>query len=223
MPQRKTPLITDEIYHVFNRGIDKIPTYRDKREYQRFVTTITFYRYQNPPVKLSRFLALPWLDQQNILTKLEANNKSVNVLCYCLMPNHFHLLLKQNINHGISNFLGYIQNSYTKYFNTKHDRIGGLFLDQFKAVRVEKDEQLLHVSRYIHLNPHTGYVINNIDNLPTYQWSSLKEYINSTSNQICNTEIILAIFRNREAYRNFIYDQADYQRTLKQNEHLLLE
>ena len=122
MPYRKTPIVTDEIYHIFNRGIDKRPTFTDKREYQRALLTINFYRFVKPPLKLSRFLSL--LDDEStlILQSLEKTNRLVDTISFCLMPNHFHYLLKQLVDGGIPKFISQFENSYTRYFNTKNER-----------------------------------------------------------------------------------------------------
>jgi len=138
------------------------------------------------------------------------------------MPNHFHVLLKQTSPDGITKFMSQLQNSYTRYFNTKYRRLGPLFLDQFGAVRIEKDEQLLHVHRYIHLNPYSSFIVKSLDGLLVYEWSSLKEYINQDA-KLCVTDDILSYFKDKKHYLEFILDQADYQRKLKQIEHLLLE
>src|SRR3989344_7388440 len=170
MPRRKEPLVTDEIYHVFNRGIDKRPTFTDRREFSRAAEALRFYQLLNPPMKLSLFLKLRPdrnVDQKHL----------VEVLAFCFMPNHFHFLLRQTYDNGISKFISNFLNSYTKYFNTKHERTGPLFLGQFKAVRLEADEQLLHVSRYIHLNPYTSYVVKEIKDLGDYEWSSFRDYL----------------------------------------------
>jgi len=118
----------------------------------------------------------------------------------------------------MSNF----QNSYTRYFNTKHRRKGPLFYDQFKAVRIETDEQLIHVSRYIHLNPYSSYVIKDFKNIKDYLWSSLPDYL-SGKKGICETNVILDFFKNKKEYFEFIYNQADYQRELDRIKHLDLE
>jgi len=123
---------------------------------------------------------------------------------------------------GISKFLSNFQNSYTRYFNTRHQRDGTLFLNQFKAVRIETDEQLIHVSRYIHLNPYASHVIKDIDRLEYYRWSSFSEYI-SKGDGFVNKSLLLGFFKNAESYKTFVFDQADYQRTLKEIEHLALE
>lgn len=154
-----------------------------------------------------------------MLTKGE---KLIDILTFCLMPNHFHFLLRQIVNDGTSKFLSNLQNSYTRYFNTKHQRTGPLFLDQFKAVRIETDEQFLHVSRYIHLNPYTSYVVKDFEGLKRYPWSSFPEYFEERAG-ICEKETILGFFKNSRAYERFVFDQADYQRKLHTIQHLLLE
>lgn len=222
MPGRIIPLVSAEVYHVFNRGINRQPTFTNKREYKRAETTISFYRFLKPPVSLSKFLKLEQIKQNEILDLLQQSNKLVEIFCYCLMPNHFHLLLKQLEDKGISRFLSNLQNSYTKYFNTKHERDGSLFLDQFKAVRVETDEQLVHLSRYIHLNPHTGYVIESLEDLEEYPWSSFPNYLEKKG-KFVNVKFILDFFKSFKEYKKFVFDQSDYQRKLKEIEHLLIE
>ena len=222
MPGRITPLVSGEVYHIFNRGMNRQPTFTNKREYKRAETTISFYRFLKPPMSLSKFLKLEQIKQNESLDLLQQTNKLVEIFCYCLMPNHFHLLLKQLEDKGISRFLSNLQNSYTKYFNTKHERDGSLFLDQFKAVRVETDEQLVHLSRYIHLNPHTGYVIKSLEDLEEYPWSSFPNYLEE-SGEFVNVKFILDFFKSCKEYKKFVFDQSDYQRKLKEIEHLLIE
>ncbi len=222
MPGRLVPLVNNEIYHVYNRGINRQPTFTNKREHQRAINTLMFYRYIKPPLSLSKFLRLESDRQNDMLNLLSKGGQLIRILCYCLMPNHFHLLLKQEKNNGISKFLSNMQNSYTRYFNTRHDRDGSLFLDQFKAVRIETDEQLLHVSRYIHLNPYTAFLIKSPEKLKNYHWSSFQNYAEEAYSNV-DTSIILEFFKTKKSYRKFVYDQADYQRDLKKIEHLLLE
>ena len=138
------------------------------------------------------------------------------------MPNHFHFLLRQREKNGISIFLSNFQNSYTRYFNTQDKRVGPLFLDQFKAVRIEDEDQLLHVHRYIHLNPITSFVVKTVEKLRTYLWSSLPEYFGLTQG-FCETKTILSQFRKRSAYETFLYDQIAYQQKLASIKHLILE
>ena len=118
----------------------------------------------------------------------------------------------------MSNF----QNSYTRYFNKRHKRDGSLFLDQFKAVRVVSEQQLLHLSRYIHLNPYSSYVVKNFSELKNYQWSSFPEYLGE-KNGFCATEVVLSFFPSREKYKNFVLNHADYQRGLEIVKHLMFD
>ncbi len=222
MPGRKEPLITNEIYHVYNRGINRQPTFTNIKEYKRAIVSLQFYQTSNPPIKLSRYLQLEEERKNEIKKIMKEMKKTIKMLCYCLMPNHFHFLVKQELENGIAKFLSNFQNSYTRYFNVKHQRDGSLFLDQFKAVRVETDEQLVHLSRYIHLNPHTGYMLKSLNDLKHYSWSSFPEYLNFGGDSI-DTETILDMFKNVKDYEQFVCDQSDYQRELKLIEHLVIE
>lgn len=224
MPGRKTPLITGEIYHVFNRGINRQPTFTNSWEKRRAILTLKFYRFSGTPVRLSILLSTSSSNQKEVFDKLEnSGTPQVNILSYCLMPNHFHLLLRQKQDNGISIFLGNFQNSYTKYFNARNKRDGSLFLDQFKALRIETDEQLLQVARYIHLNPYSSYLVDSFDNLLNYPYSSLGEYLKTSSKGLCEKETILSFFQDLDPFKKFILDNADYQRSLEQIKHLLFE
>lgn len=136
------------------------------------------------------------------------------------MPNHFHLLLRQLEEGGIQEFANKISNSYTKYFNTKYKRVGPLFQGAFKAVSVETDEQLTHLSRYIHLNP---YVSNLTDQLTTFTHSSYPEFIGLSNKQLCTTEPILSFFKDKNSYKKFVTDHQDYALRLAEIKHLLLD
>src|SRR3990167_10588299 len=118
---RKFILATGEVYHVFNRGVEKRPTFTDKREYQRAMMTLDFYRFDHPKMGLAKALQLDMESRQVFFAKLKKEGKKlVELICYCLMPNHFHLLLKQKTDGGITQYLKNFANSYSRYFNTKH-------------------------------------------------------------------------------------------------------
>lgn len=222
MPGRVVPLVNAQTYHVFNRGINHQPTFIDKFEYRRAIQVLDFYRFSKPPMKLSRFLILPTDERLNVQNFLKVKgDKLVEILAYCIMPNHFHFVLKQLRDKGISKFLANFQNSYTRYFNIKRERDGSLFLDQFKAVLILTDEQLLHVSRYVHLNPLTSFVVKDFDDLVKYKWSSLAEYLNDRLD-VCDLSI-LSFFKLPSGYKRFLEDQVGYQRELHRIQHLILE
>ncbi|MBI2196427.1 transposase [Candidatus Daviesbacteria bacterium] len=203
----------DEFYHVVNRGVEKRLTFLDKRDYQRFLQTLEYYRFKNPPTRFS------FKNRPNILKKGSSNEVLIEVICFCLMPNHFHLLLKQAKENGISVFLSKLTNSYTKYFNTRHKRVGPLFQGSFKAVRIEDDEQLVHTSRYIHLNPLIDYLVKN---LRVYQYSSYRQFLD-LEDGFCKIHYVLDRFPSPGAYEKFVLDQEEYGRTIKKIERLLLE
>jgi len=224
MPIRTVPLITEEIYHIVNRGVGQMPIFKNAHDYKRFIKTFQYYQHQNVPIKLSGFLKFSLADRQkNILRLDKTGSFLVKIIAFCLMPNHYHFLLKQSINDGILNFIRLTTNSYSKYFNTKYERKGSMFEGRFRAVRVESEEQLLHLSRYIHLNPYSGYLVKDFKAVFSYPYSSLSEYLNLSETAICQKETVRSYFKTPKAYKKFIVDRADYQRNLDLVKHKLLE
>jgi len=136
------------------------------------------------------------------------------------MPNHFHLLLFQISKYAIPKLLQQITNAYTQYFNQKYKRVGSLFQGPYKAVRIEKDEVLLHINRYIHLNPISAELTSNLNQYP---WSSYRQYIGSNKSKICDTSFVFGNFSSVIKYQEFILDQVDYATSLEQIKHFTLE
>lgn len=220
---RKTVLANNQIYHVYNRGIEKRTIFGNKRECERAINTVRYYSFTNSPLKFSKFLVQPKKEQEDILKSVQIKkNQLVEIIAYCLMPNHFHLLLKQLQDNGISRFISNFTNSYTKYFNTKHERIGPLVQGLFKAVFVENDDQLVHLSRYIHLNPVSSFIIK-VQELENYPWSSLKEYLGLEKDGFCEKQYVLGYFKSVGKYKQFVLDQISYARELEKIKHLSLE
>jgi len=137
------------------------------------------------------------------------------------MPNHFHILLKQETENGTFVYMSRVINSYVKYINTKHKRVGPLFQGVFKAVLVETDEQLLHLSRYIHMNAYASGIVSE-KSLFSYPWSSLSAYCNDQPSFVDKT-FILSNFRSISDYKKFISDQTNYAKELEAIKHLILE
>lgn len=222
MPRRSTPLVNGFFYHVYNHGIDLRNTFKTKREYEHFQLAMWFYQPEIIPFKLSRYLTLPNDLRQNFIQELNRKGKSIKIHAYCLMSNHFHLLIEQVANNGISKYLGNIQNSYTKYINIKHERRGPLFLSSFKCKLINTEEQFLHVSRYIHLNPYTAGIVKDLPQIKSYPYSSGCEYFNNPPlHPITFTEGIKNYFKSDEGHFQFLADQADYQRQLAHISHLI--
>lgn len=218
---RAIVLANQQIYHVYNRGVDRRPVFTTKREYERMLLAVWFYRFAQPGAHLSQYLVLPEQAQEAFRDTLLKKPLGVSILAFCLMPNHFHFVLRQETEEGISRFVANSTNSYTKYFNLKRKRIGPLFQGTFKAVRVETDEQFLHLTRYVHLNPVSSYLVKPED-LETYSWSSYPEYLTGDKMSICNNEAIRSLMPLTN-YRQFVQDQADYARQLERMKHLALD
>lgn len=214
MPGRVIPLVNGEYYHLFNRGSDKRDIFLQPRDYKRFQQTFYYYHFSGRKPKFSQFTK-----SELITIPFKQDQKLVEIISYCLMPNHFHFLVKQLQDNGISIFISQLSNSFTKYFNIKYKRVGPLLQGAFKAVLIESDEQLIHVSRYIHLNPVVSKLTNNID---SYKWSSYPEYLQDY-NGICNKKVILDFYPSIEKFREFIESQIEYGATLEILKHRTLD
>ncbi len=223
MPGRKVPLVSGYFYHIVNRGISEIPVFKSSWNYKRFLEYLSYYQNINTPGRYSYFLQLSSDERNEILSQMK-NEKDfyLDLIAYCLMPSHFHLLVKQNIDNGISTFMSKITNSYTRYFNLKNGRKGSLFQGGFKAVKINNEKQLLHVSRYIHLNPYSSGLVKSLADLDDYPYSSLSEYLHQSKNK-CQKSIILSYFRQNNSYKEFVFDRAEYQKELEFIKHLILE
>ena len=223
MSYRRTPIVTGEIYHTFNRSIARQPIFINTKSYSRALELINFYSYVQPRLRFSHYNRLPLKERADFLNDLKTNRrKQIQLLAFCLMPNHVHFLMRELEKNGISKFMSNFQNSYAKYFNLKTDRTGSLFQSMFKAVRIESDEQLIHVCRYIHLNPLTSYVIKDANDLENYAWSSYPAYFRKSSDSV-DTTLISPFFPSKMEFKKFTLDQVDYQRGLDKIKHLSME
>ncbi len=214
---RKEPLIEGCVYHVFTKSIAGFKVFRGKREYDRFIEMMQFYEHESPPVKFSYYAEL---DDKDIYyeTKIKPNPCLVEIIAYCVMPTHIHLILKQLKENGITNFLRPLLDSYTRYFNIRNDRKGPLWQSRFKSVLVDNDEYLLHLTRYIHLNPVSDSLVENPED---WHYSSYREYINTEMNGLCNFSSYINL--KPEEYKEFVESRKDYQKFLAAIKHLLLE
>lgn len=203
----------DAYYHVFNRGVEKRVIFLDTEDYQIFLYYLRVYL-----LPLEKLLILyPELPLRFYSKNL---SEEVKLISYCLMPNHFHFLLLQKTQNGISRFIKQLTNAYTQYFNQKYQRVGGLMQGRFKAIAVETDEYLLQLSRYIHLNPIVG---NLTQNLKDYPWSSYAEYSEPRNLRLCSTTTLLDFFKSAKEYEQFVLDQAGYAEEIDKIANLLLE
>lgn len=224
MPRRKPPLVSEEIYHVYGRSVAQHPIFRNKRARNIFTNLLEYYRFSKLPIRYSHYTRLNRIEKIKVSSRLYKRKKFlVDIYAFCLMPNHYHLLLKQTYDNGIMNFIRLIQNSYARYLNVKTNRFGSLFQSPFKAVRIETDEQLIHVARYIHLNPLTNYLLKDINELKLYEWNSYIDYVVKTPRKFIDTTFIMKFFENKERFKKFTQDNLDYQRRLERIKHLTLD
>ena len=160
-------------YHIFNRGAYKNKVFLDKEDYEAFLSILEYY-LQYPRSKHFSYTKIVSQPYKNVKVR---NLISIHLVAYCLMPNHFHLILKQlpsaTLKTNISNLMRRLSITYAMYFQNKYKHAGALFEGKFKNVTVDSEEQLLYLSKYIHLNP-TKFV----KRLKDYQYSSYSNYIN---------------------------------------------
>lgn len=141
-----------DFYHIFNKSIANFNIFRDKKAYLRFIQALSYYNnFFSPKLNLGKFLELE--KEYNPILFFSQNNAIIKFISYCLMPDHYHLLIKILKEDVFSKYISNVENSFTRYFNLRFNRKGPLWQGRFKAVRIKNNEQLLHVSRYIHLNP----------------------------------------------------------------------
>jgi len=171
MPRRTVELYAGEYYHLYNRGNNRERIFFERENYLFFLR------------RLRKYL-VPILD----------------VVAYCLMPTHYHLLImlkEADLSHRMQLF----SISYTKAMNKRYDRVGSLFQGAFQAIHVDENEYLIHLSRYIHLNPVMAGLVERAED---WEFSSYREYIGLRNGTLPKSEIVLSQFPSSEAYREFV-------------------
>lgn len=215
MPSRKVPLVTGEYYHIYNRSQFRLPIFKKDVDAKAFFKTLIYYTQINPPRRLSYEKRY----KENANSLADYTDRLVAILAYCIMPNHFHLLLKQEVDRGISTYMQRLTLSFAHYYNIKYKQKGHLFESGFKSVLIESENQLLHVSRYIHLNPTSAKLA---DDPIKYKYSSLQYFVHAGEKPPLFFDNILRS-KSREHYRNFVYDNLEYQQTLQYIKNQLID
>ncbi len=206
------------VYHIYNRGVAKMNLFLDDQDFTRFLDVLSFYLDDDRPVKFSTAKLLKDSLPQRTTPPTHPLAES---LAYVLMTNHFHLILREVELKGIGRLMARVLNSYTRYFNTRYHRVGTTFQGIFRFVPVLSDEQLLHLTRYLHLNP---YVAGMIDRPEAYRWSSYPDYLANRPSRLCNPSLALALAGSPERYRAFVHDFEGYALTVAQlKSHLIDE
>ncbi len=214
---RKEPLVNGALYHIFTKSISGHKIFRSKNDYTRMKNLLWFYKKEKIPTRFSIFQRMK--NKEEFYERyLNDKNDLVEIIAYCLMPTHLHILLRQLRDSGISIYMSNVLNSYTRYFNNKNKRKGPLWQSRFKSVMVKTDEQILHLTRYIHLNPVADGLV---DKPEEWLFSSYREYIGAEDEQICNFSKYINV--GREEYAEFVKSRIDYQRILSELKVLILE
>lgn len=210
--KRKIVFSNGEIYHVFNRSVGNLEIFTRHIELMRMLDLISYYRFPQA-IRFSQYKNLSKDAKEQYRNNFEKLTPLVEIYSFSLMSDHYHLLIKQFVDNGIKTFASNFQNAYAKYFNTKKVRSGSVFNNPFKAKWIENDEIFLHVSRYIHLNPVTSFIIK-VDELLNYPWTSYPSFFGKKTGSFINTKLLLSITGSASKYRIFVENQVDYQKRL---------
>lgn len=216
MPSRKF-LPEDIVYHVLTKSIAGYKIFNDDEDFERILDVIEYYACSSPPCKFSLYIKLKNENKLDMIS-FSPGNKFVKIIAYCIMPTHIHLIVVPQKDNILSRYMNIVLRSYTGYFNNKYKRKGPLWESRFKVVTVHNDEQLLHLTRYIHLNPVTAYLV---DKPEDWKFSSYNEYIEKGARTICQFPDYLRIIPS--LYMEFVNERIEYQRTLAKIKSLILE
>ncbi len=217
MSIRKVEFVQREFYHIYNRGNSKQKIFNHKSDYERFINLLFLSNSKN---SFNFFNLL----KNGHLYNFEQGDALVDIGAYCLMPNHFHILITPKEEGGVSKFMQKLTTAYVMYYNQKYKRTGGLFEGKFKSQHLANDRYLKYVFSYIHLNPikliepkwkEFGLKNKNkaLDFLEGYAFSSFLDYKNNDREQgaIINRKSFPDYFPTQNDFEEEIFDWLSYQ------------
>ena len=191
---RKIKLAKGEIYHVFNRGVDKRNIFMDKEDVERFFHCMLVFN----SIELTGSLY-----EQSFLKKKTKSKPLVRFIAYNLLPNHFHFVLEQTTEEGISKFMKRLQGGYSWYFNNKYKRSGSLVQGPFKSKYIDSNEYLLHVSVYVNLNHQIKPLGDQVAKWGKSSWDEYVNFEKLSLNFCAKKDIVLEQFKSKEEYKKF--------------------
>jgi putative transposase len=150
---RKQPLAEGETYHIYNRGAHKRPIFTSESDYFRFTLLLHLANSKNPVNLRDLFKAYKGRSFADILENEKIDDRLVEILAYSLMPNHFHLVIRQKEEIGVATFMKKLATGYSMYFNAKYKHSGTLFQGRFKSSNIDSEEYFRYIFAYVHLNP----------------------------------------------------------------------
>ena len=188
--ERKVPFTKDEYYHIYSRGVEKRKIFISDKDRERFIALL-YILNQKDSFNLGNFLKNKKINE---IFSEDRGEKLVGIVSYCLMPNHFHILICENIGGGISKFMSRLLTAYSMYFNIKFERSGPLFVRPFRSQHVSLDAHYAHLFNYIHFNPVklAKSRIEAKDILENYTFSSYKDFVegNRPETKILDLDLI---------------------------------
>jgi len=206
-----------DLYHVLNRGVDKRKIFMDDKDYLRFIHDLFEFNDEQKVVDSSYYFNIRDVRRHEMSnTERRPRKLLVDVLAFCLMPNHYHLLLSARVKNGISLFMKKLNGGYVKYFNARHERTGTLFERRYKSVAIGSQAHFIHLPYYIHLNPldlfapewRAGELKDykgSVKFLGSYRWSSHLDYLGDKNfPSLTNRDFLLEIFGGEKGYRKKI-------------------
>lgn len=208
----REPFAEGEFYHVYNQGVEKRNIFSGEYDSLRFLESMRVFNNEEP---IGSIYEQSFGKDISQLGGETPKSKLVNIIAYCLNPNHFHLILEQVSEKGISEYMKRLAGGYTSYFNIKEKRKGALFLGTFRSVHVGTDGYLLHLSAYVNLNNRV-HQINDEDSLLVR--SSWDEYTGSVKNPLCEKDVILRRFKDGDEYKAYAEDTLGIMLERKKNE-----
>jgi len=188
MARKIIPLVTGESYHIYNRGVDKRSVFLDVSDYLRFYTSLLYFNSTEPTTN--------YIEARRFSKDLLDTDRLIDLHAYCLLPNHFHLLLTQKKDDGISEYMKRISGGFTSYFNEKYERSGSLFQGRFKRSHLTDNEQLMHLSTYVNYN----HEVHNIKTKDELYLSSKAIYSGKKEQEFIKSDLILNQFSTRKEY-----------------------
>lgn len=217
---RKEKFVAGEYYHIYNRTVFKIPEFKDNGNAKKLAQNFLLANSTKSSQAFDYLRSNKTSTVERALEIAKQGEKLTEILCYSIMPNHYHLLLRESKEGGITDFIRRCNTSIAKYINTKTERAGPLFESNFKSKHIDSNNYLLHLSVYIHLNPldfldGEQWRENKLKDwkkkkarLLGYKWTSLKHYLMENFNDpiISGEEIILSQFNNKGDYENFLQE-----------------
>ncbi|MFA4833618.1 MAG: transposase [Patescibacteria group bacterium] len=208
-------------YHIYNRGVDKRQVFLDKWDYTRFLESLReFNQFEATGGFYRKFLASKFRGlTPNLGVRPPGQKKLVRIIAYCLNPNHYHLLLRQNIENGVSEFMKRMGAGYSGYFNYKYKRSGSLFGGKYKVKEAKSIFDVIKLSIYVNCNSE----IHSLARKENWPWSSYLDYVGVRRGKLCEAEEVLREFSNPEDYKRFCEQLMPDIRAIKNLERYGLE